>query len=167
MLGTGPFKQVDAMRRLVVIYCAAALWTFEWLAATFGFFPSLLIAVIFGTPGFVGWRLTRPERQVKPREHVYLAILLSVAIIGTGFVTTKWYSAGMDRLALFERECETLRRSIANDPAFQDVEVSYTTRKGGRVYLHGSVASKSSHDRLITMVERTVRNNDSGYYDGV
>jgi len=109
--------------------------------------------------------MTRPERQVKPREHVYFAILLSVAIIGTGFVTTKWYSAGMDRLALFERECETLRRSIANDPAFQDVEVSYTTRKGGRVYLHGSVASKTSHDRLITMVKRTVRNNDSGYYD--
>ena len=37
----------------------------------------------------------------------------------------------------------------------------------GRHYLHGHVANKDAHDRLLQMIEWMVRNNDSGYYDGV
>jgi hypothetical protein len=155
------------MRILVVIYCAAAIWTLGWLAATFGVGPSLLIGFVLGIPGFVGWRMTRSVRQLLAREYVYLAILFSVAITGAGYVTTKWYSAGMDRLALFERESKEFRLAVANDPAFHDVEVSFTSRKGGRIYLHGSVASKAVHDRLIEMAKQTVRNNDGSYHDGV
>lgn len=52
-------------------------------------------------------------------------------------------------------------------PEYKNVEVSFTHRKGGRVYLTGHVANKDTHDRLLQAYSSMVRNNDSGYYDGV
>jgi len=40
-------------------------------------------------------------------------------------------------------------REIAHKPEYEDVDVSYTHRKGERVYLKGTVATKDVHDRLM------------------
>jgi hypothetical protein len=107
------------------------------------------------------------NRPIHRREYGYLAFLTSLCVVATGFPIMMWYAAGMDRLLLFHREYEAFCRSAAAEPAFRNVAISYTDRKGARVYLHGSVASKDSHDRLITTIEQMIRNNDGGYYDGV
>lgn len=155
------------MRRLIIANVIAAIWIFGWLTGTFGFLPALLAAVIFSSPSFFAWRMTNSKRAVKRREYCYLAVLAALAWVSTAFIVVRWYDTGLDRLVIFEREYQAFRRQIANLPEFGNVEISYTLRKGGRVYLHGAVATKDSHDRLVQMIDRMIRHNKSGYYDGV
>lgn len=155
------------MRRWTIAYTVIAIWTFGWLAGRFGILPSLFAAFIFFIPAVFAWRMLILNRPIKRREFVYLGLVTVLACCGTAFVVSKWYETGMDRLAMFDREFHQFRNRVASMPEYQNVEISYTHRKGGRVYLHGHVANKDAHDRLIRMIDGMVRNNDSGYYDGV
>lgn len=155
------------MRIFALVYSAVAIWAFGWLTGTFGIWPSLFVAIILLTPAFFAWRMARPGRETKRREYGYLGVVTVLAIGASVFIVNTWYDAGMDRLAMFDREYHSFRRHVSSLPEYEDVEISYTHRKGGRVYLHGEVSNKKSYERLIQKIEWMVRNNDSGYYDGV
>ncbi len=143
------------------------MWIFGWLTGIFGFLPALLMAIVFTCPVFFSWRMTRGNRPVKRREYGYLAVVTMLALSCTAFFVIEWYATGMDRLAMFGREYRAFQRRVSSMPEYKNVEVSHTLRKGGRVYLHGSVVAKTSHDRLIQMSDRMIRNSECGYYDGV
>ncbi|MDP1559818.1 MAG: hypothetical protein Q8M16_00290 [Pirellulaceae bacterium] len=155
------------MRHWTIAYALIATWTFGWLAGRFGMLPSLFAAVVIFAPVFFAWRMAAPNKVTKRREYVYLALVTSMAICGTGFVVAKWHETGMDRSAMFDREFYKFKNRVASMPEYENVEVSFTHRKGGRVYLHGHVTNKESHDRLLQTYEWMVRNNESGCYDGV
>jgi hypothetical protein len=157
----------EAMRRITTAYAVLSIWFFGWLTATFGILPALLAAIIFASPAVFSWRMTTRNRPTRRREYLYLGILTALAAVSTSFIVVKWFETGMDRLTIFDREYRAFRSHIASMPEYKDVEVSYTNRKGGRLYLHGTVGTKDSHDQLIQLVSRMVRNNESGYYDGV
>ena len=155
------------MRQATIAYTAFAIWVFGWLAGIFGLLPSLFASVILGLPAFFACRLVKSGKAIKRREYVYLAAMTTVSAAAAAFLVTSWYGAGVDRLVIFEREYQSFRREVAAIPELRNVEVSYTQRKGVRVYLHGSVASEYSHRRLIKMIEEMIRYDDGGYYDGV
>lgn len=155
------------MRHWTFAYTTIAIWTCGWLAGRFGLFPSLFAAVIILAPALFAWRMLASNKVAKRREYIYLAMVTLLAIFGTGFVVAQWYETGMDRLAMFDREMHQFTNRVASMPEYKNVEVSFTHRKGGRVYLKGHVANKDSHDRLLQNYGWMVRNNDSGYYDGV
>jgi hypothetical protein len=144
-----------------------AIWTFGWLAGRFGLIPSFFAAILFFAPALFAWRMVASNKEAKRREFVYLGLVTLIAVCATGFVVTKWYETGMDRSAMFDREFYKFRNRVASLPEYRNVDVSFTHRKGGRVYLHGHVANKDAHDRLIQTFEWMVRNNESGCYDGV
>jgi hypothetical protein len=155
------------MRNWTIAYTLIATWTSGWLAGRFGLFPSLFAAIVILAPAFFAWRMLAPNKVTKRREYVYLALVTSLAISGTGFVVAKWYETGMERSAMFDREIYRFKNRVASIPEYKNVEVSFTHRKGGRVYLQGYVTSKDSHDRLLQTYEWMVRNNESGCHDGV
>lgn len=158
---------IDVMRWATTAYSIASIWLFGWLTATFGFLCAVLATLILASPAFFSWRMSARNRPIGRCEYGYLAVLAIVVVIGTLFLVMTWFETGMDRLASFDREYRAFCSRIATMPEYKNVEVSYTHRKGGRVYLHGTVDTKDSHDRLIQMVDRTVRSNASGFYDGV
>ena len=149
------------MRKLTIAYSVAVVWVLGWLAAIFGFLPSCFLALILAVPAFFAWRMFAVGRNVKRREYVYLAVAAALAVAGSAFVVSHWYSVGMDRIAMFERQCHSLRRQVSAMPEYENVELSYTLHKGGRVYLHGTVESKESHDELMHMIYREIRNGQS------
>ncbi|MFN3149998.1 hypothetical protein [Bremerella sp.] len=155
------------MRNVTIAYSVIAIWAFGWLAGRFGFLPSLFVAIIILTPAFFAWRMILRDQVIKRREFAYLSVVTLLAVSGSVFIILQWYDTGMDRRAMFDREYHAFQRRVSTMPEFRDVEISYTHRKGGRVYMHGSVANKLSHDRLIETIDWMIRNNDSGYYDGV
>ena len=155
------------MRKLAIAYSVLAIWTFGWFTGSFGLLPSLFASIIIFTPAAFAWRMVATDRTVKGREYAYLAVVTMLAVTASVFIVSKWYETGMDRLAVFEREIHAFQKHVATMPEYKDVEVSYTHRKGGRVYLHGTVTTQASHERLLQTIDRMVRNNDSGYYDGV
>lgn len=155
------------MHRWTIAYTVIAIWTFGWLAGRFGILPSLFAAIIFFIPAVFAWRMFTCSRTIKRHEYGYLGLVTVLALCATAFIVSKWYESGMDRLAMFDREYQQFRNRVASMREYKNVEVSYTHRKGGRVYLDGYVANKGNHDRLLEMIEWMVRNNDSGYYDGV
>jgi hypothetical protein len=155
------------MRIAAIIYSIVVIWMFGWLAGTFSFVPALFAATILALPVLFAWRVSKAGYTPKRREFVYLATAVTLSVVATTFLLTMWYGAGIDRLVIFEREYQAFRREVAAIPEFAKVEVSYTHRKGGRVYLHGTVGSEYSHSRLIKMIEEMIRYGDSGYYDGV
>jgi hypothetical protein len=155
------------MRRWAIAYSVIAMWAFGWLAGRFGLLPSLFAALVFFIPAVFAWRMVASKRIIKRREYAYLGVVTVLALGATTFVVAKWHDAGMDRLAIFDREYHRFRNRVESMPEYRNVDVSYTHRKGGRVYLHGRVANKQSHERLIQLIVWMVRNNDSGYYDGV
>ncbi len=155
------------MRIATIVYSIIAIWMFGWLTGTFGFLQSLFLTFIFAIPAFIAWRITTSKRNVKKREYAYLGVLVSLAVAPTIFVVANWYSNGITRLARFDREYHAFRRHVSEMPEYESVEVSHTLRKGGRVYLHGTVENKDYHDRLIHAIEWMIRSNLSGYDDGV
>ncbi|QDT65324.1 hypothetical protein [Calycomorphotria hydatis] len=155
------------MRNVTIVYSVIAIWAFGWLAGRFGFSPSLFASFIILAPMFFAWRMISRDQSIKRREFAYLGIVTVLAVAASVFIVLKWYDTGMDRRAIFDREYHAFQRHISTMPEYKNVEISYTHRKGGRVYLHGSVANKDSHDRLIQIIDWMIRNNDSGYYDGV
>jgi hypothetical protein len=155
------------MRRVTIAYTIIATWLFGWLTGTFGFLPALLAALIFVSPGFFAWRMTRSRQPVKRREYVYLAVVTTLALFGTAFIIVSWYAYGLDKLAMLDREIRAFRRGIATMPEFSKVEVSYTLVKGGRVSLDGWVGAKKWHDQLVEMATRMFRNNEGGIFDRV
>jgi hypothetical protein len=156
-----------ALRRLTIVYIMVAIWAFGWLAATFGFLPSVLAEVILVAPVYFAWRMITGNRPIERSEYGYLSVVATLSIAATVYLALNWYGAGMDRLAMFDREFREFRRHVASSPEYKKVELSYTHRKGGRVYMNGAVGSQYSHDRLIQDIESMVRNNYGGYYDGV
>jgi hypothetical protein len=156
-----------AARRLAIGYSAAAITFFAWLSHTFGLGPSILAAVIFGSPGFLVWRMASTDQPVKRREYGYLALLTLLALTGTGFLVDQWYGAGLDRLEIFEREYRSFSRHLATLPEYREVKTVFTRRKGGHLYLEGWVPSKESHDRLIRLIESMIRHNQGGYHDAL
>lgn len=155
------------MRRWTIAYCVIAIWTFGWLVGRFGILPSVFAALIFFIPAAFAWRMVTSNRTIRRREYGYLGLVTVLALSATVFVVAKWQDTGMDRRAMFDRDYHEFRDRVNSMPEYKNVEVSYTHRKGGRVYLHGHVASKDSHDRLLQTYEWMVRNNQSGCYDGV
>lgn len=155
------------MRRWSIAYSVIAIWTFGWLAGRFGLLLSLFAALIFFIPAVFAWRMLASNRAIKRREYAYLSFVTVLALGATAFVVTKWHDTGMDRLAMFDREYHEFHSRVNSMSEFKNVEVAYTHRKGRRVYLHGHVANKDSYDRLLQMIKWMIRNNDSGYYDGV
>jgi hypothetical protein len=77
------------------------------------------------------------------------------------------HSRPTERLAQFAREYEQLRKHITSMPEFRNVRLSFTRRRGGRVYMHGRVLDKEAHDRLMEAYKSLVHSNDAGCYDGV
>jgi hypothetical protein len=155
------------LTRIAAAYYLIAAWAFGWLAATFGMMPSLFAALIIFAPAFFAWRMAKAQRSTTPRECAYLAVVTTAAVVATAFLVTHWFGAGMDSLARFDREFRAFRRHVASTPEYKHVQLSYTHRKGGRVYMHGSVPSQYWHERLIHDIESMVRSNFSGYFDGV
>lgn len=155
------------MRRVVIAYSLIVAWLFGWLTATFGPFEAAAIAVVLGTPVLFAWRMLAENRPIKRREYVYLAVLAGTVVSAAAFLVVTWYSAGIDKLAMFRRELREFQRRIARDPECKNVTVDYTDRKGGRVYLTGTVPSKNAYDRLIKTINSLVHSNVSGYHDGV
>jgi hypothetical protein len=154
-------------RRATIAYVIISTWIFGWLTATFGVLPAIFAAFILVLPAFFSWRMIASNRQIKRREYCYLAILTALVVVGISYLVTTWFECGIHELVIFDREYRAFHRQVKAMPEYRNVEVSYTNGKGGRVYLQGVVATKASHDRLIQMIEQMVRNNKSGYSDGV
>lgn len=155
------------MQHWTIAYTTIAIWTGGWLAGRFGLLPSLFASVIILAPALFAWRMLTSNKVGKRREYIYLGVVTLMAISGTGYIVVNWYENGMDRSAMFDREIHQFKNRVASIPEYKNVEVSFTHRKGGRVYLKGHVESKDSHDRLLETYDRMVRNNASGCYDGV
>ena len=77
------------------------------------------------------------------------------------------HSRPTERPVQFAREYEQLRRHITSMSEFRNVRLSFTRRRGGRVYMHGRVLDKEAHDRLMKAYQSLVHSNDAGFYDGV
>lgn len=153
------------IRWLATFYLISAAITLSWVYSDFGN-PTLVVGCLMVSPGLlVLWRLRK--KPIGVRQRVDLAIAGTVAVVAISFLIFRSYDLGLDRHAKFEREYHSFLRKIANKPEYADIEVSYTHRKGGRVYLKGTVATKDLHDRLIEDFESTVHSNESGYYDGI
>jgi hypothetical protein len=161
------FAKNQLVSRISLAYLAVAVWAFGWLAATFGLGPSLFLAAILFAPAFFAWRMAARQQAIQQHEYAYLSIIATVAVAATTFLVIHWYGAGMDSLARFDREFRAFRRHVASTPEYRNVQIEYTHRKGGRVYMHGYVPSKFWHDLLIQDIESMVRSNFSGYFDGV
>ena len=156
------------MRGWIIAYSVIAIWTFGWLSGRFGLLPSFFPALMLFIPAVFAWRMLASRRTIKRREYAYLGLVTMLALSGTPFVIAKWYDTGVDRLAVFDRQYHQFRNRVKSMPEYENVEVSYEHGKGGSVfcvYLDGSVANKGSHDRLLQMIGRMVRNNDCWYYD--
>lgn len=155
------------MRTLATFYTISVSLTLCWISSTFGF-PRLVLAFLLALPGgFVLWRLALRNRSISWYERAYLAVVGMMTVGAIGFLIFQSYELRLDRHAKFEREYHAFRQQVANMSEYGAVEVSYTHRKGGRVYLKGTVATKDSYDRLIALFESSVQSNESGYYDGV
>lgn len=155
------------MRSWTIAYTVVSIWTFGWLASRFGLAYSIFAAAIIFIPAAFAWRMLASNIAIKHREYLYLGLVTLASVYATAFIVSSWFDAGLDRLRIFESEYQSFRDRVNSLPEYKQVEVSYTHRKGGRVYLHGHVINKDSHDRLIDLIESIVRNSDSGYYDGV
>lgn len=153
------------VRWLATFYLTSAALTLCWVYSTFGY-PALVVGCLMVLPGLlVLWRLRKEPIGV--RQRVDFAIAGTVAVGAISFLIFRSYDLGLDRHAKFEREYHSFLRKIANEPEYGAIDVSYTHRKGGRVYIKGTVATKALHDRLIEVFESTVHSNESGYYDGI
>lgn len=155
------------MRRFVILYTIASIWTFGWATGTFGFLPSTFLCLLLSLPVLIGWRILEAKRDVRDREYWYVGLVSAIAVCASVLVVHNWYDVGMHRRARFAREIAVFDRHVQATPEFKSVSVSHTMRKGGRVYLKGSVANAKSHERLMHDIEWMIRNNDSGYHDGV
>lgn len=155
------------MSRLFIAYSMIGSWLFGWLTAQFGLGPSGFAALIFFIPVYFAWRMNTSARTTTHREFAYLAVVTAVAVSATTFLIMRWDEAGKGQLVRFDREVREFQRYISSVPEFRDVEVAFTRRKGGRVYLKGHVADSGSHDRLLRTIERMVRSSEWGYGDGV
>lgn len=155
------------MRHWTISYSAIAIWMFGWLAGRFGFVPSLFAAIILLAPALVAWRMLVSKRETKRRDYAYLGVVALLAVCGTTYVISMWIETGLDRSAMFDREFHQFENYVSSIPVYANVKVSYTHRKGGRVYLHGNVSNKNIHDALLQNYEFMVRNNFGGCHDGV
>ena len=155
------------MQTFIFCYTIAAIWVFGWMAGTFGLLPSVFVSIILFAPAFVGFRIINGEQNNQIRKIVYLSLVTMFSLAGSATIVHSWFDVGLDRSVILDREYLDFRNSVKSLPEFDDVDISYTNRKGGRVFLSGTVANKASHDRLIEKVERMVYNNHAGYHDGV
>lgn len=155
------------MRKFATVYTAAAIWIFGWTTGVFGLVASSFLSIIILAPVVFSWRMATANCPIRRHEYGFLALTTLLAISSSVFIVVKWYETGMDRVAMFEREFHAFHRHIKTMPEFRNVDVSYTTRKGGRVYLSGRVATRLAHEELLRTIESMIRNNRSGYSDGV
>jgi hypothetical protein len=124
------------------------------------------VTAILAVPALIAWPMLVHGRTTKSREYALCTATL-LALGTTSTLISSWIENGVDYRAMFDREYRQFLDYVAATSEYKNVKVSLTYRKGGRVYLHGHVPNKDSHDRLIRKCERMVRINDSGYYDGV
>lgn len=154
------------MRNLAIAYALIGIWTCGWVAGRFGLTSSLFVVTLLSVPALIAWPMLAQGRTTKLREYALCSATI-LAIGGTGVLISAWIENGLDRRAMFDREYRQFINYLSSTSDYKNVKASFTYRKGGRVYLHGYVPNKESHSRLIQKYERMVRNNNSGYYDGV
>lgn len=162
-----PATNRSSLRLPVIGYACATCWLFGWATATFDWGSATFLTVIAASPAALAWWMTGGDRSIAPREYVYLAILTVIAVGGTAFVVDRWFETGMDERAQFKREFHKFRAWVEEQPEYTGVEVDIQQAKVGYVHLNGEVATKESHDRLIEMLERIVRNAHGSYADRV
>ena len=73
----------------------------------------------------------------------------------------------LDDLHAFDRDYAQFKRVVESQDRFKNVHVDYTLRKGGRIYLNGTVVTQEDHDALTHLVDVALKHAVSGYYDGV
>lgn len=154
-------------RRISIAYSVIAAWVFGWLAGTFGLLSSIFPVCILFIPSAIAFRILSSDHAATKREYGYFGVTVTLTIVATALFITHYFDTGMYRLAQFEREYRMFHSEVSSMPEYNQVELSYTRRKGGCVYLHGHVSSKAQHEHLLEKLERIVHNNDAGFLDDV
>jgi len=156
------------MYQFSIIYSIIAIWTFGWLTGTFGASTSWRASVLLAFPAILSWRIVAARRPIHLGHSIYITCATLFTIVCSMWLTSQWSVMGEDRLAWLDREVHAVRRALNSQLRFKNVGISYFRTKAGMcVHLDGSVPSKITHDDLIQLIKRRIRNNEGGYSDGV
>ena len=151
----------------MLIYAIVLAWVFGWLTAYFGFIRALIYAFVLLMPLYVAKRIVYQEYRSTRMQLCSLALVALLSAGATAYAVAQSFENGLDKLLLLDREYQKFQDNVMTMPEFRNVTATYTHRKGGRVYLTGSVLTKHYHDRLIQSVDHYIRNAQSGYHDDV
>jgi hypothetical protein len=131
------------------VYFGAWVGLFVFASRTFGIHASSVLSLIALAPLVVGVRLRYRWPLVRPRELVFLLVLVVVASAGTPLVVWRWYESCLDLQHAEAVKWAEFQSRVRRDPAFRDVVIHrpHPPFKGG-YWLSGTVASKADRDRL-------------------
>ena len=158
--GTAPFVG------LILAYLVAAIWFSGWLTGTAGFDVGVIVGMLSLIPAFHAFALSASVPAPRRWQYVSLAVWTTIAIVIALIFIHKFPGSEMHKDAVFRTECRVLRRHLASQPEYEDVDVSYYILKRRAVTLSGFVRTKAAHDRLIEKVGYMVRYAD-GWDDKV
>lgn len=142
---------------LLLAYVAGSFGFAVWIGSVFNAALATIVFVILSVPAVVAVRMLLAKRSSKKRELAYLCITFATVLIGTGFLVRDWFDRRLDvhlaEVRHFEMARDELFGRIRKQPRFSNVTLDYTMRKGGRVYIKGSVVSQADLDDLKQMAD--------------
>lgn len=130
------------------VYFGAWVALFVFASRTFGGHGSAL-ALIALAPLVVGVRLRYRWPLVRPRELVFLLVLVVVVSGSTPLVVSRCYDLCLDLQHAEAVKWAEFQNRVRQDPAFRDIVLyqPHPPLKGG-YWMDGTVASKADRDRL-------------------
>ena len=133
---------------LVGLGCCVA--GFLAVSRPFGVGAALVVFLLLAPALFVAVRLRRRWPNVRPRELVYLAVLVCIGSGGIVFVVRDWYDKGLQHRHAEDLQWAEFERLLRRDPAFRNVKINLTDRK--HIYwASGTIETEADLDRLRSL----------------
>jgi hypothetical protein len=153
--GTAPGKVSRGSRTAANLFSLAlGVYFGAWVALivfatrTFGGHGSAL-SLIALAPLVVGVRLRYRWPLVRPRELVFLLVLVVVVSGSTPLVVWRWYDSCLDLQHAEAVKWAEFQSRVRQDPAFRDIVIHWPHAHYKSTYwMDGTVASKADRDRL-------------------
>jgi len=137
----------------IVAYTVAWIGALVFASRVFGIGGAIGLSLILVIPFLVAVRMRRRWPAVRGREYAFLLVLLCFVFGGSAFTVWRWYDSCMDLQHARDVRFEELARVAHAEPAFRDVEFSFTSYKG-RYVIRGTVASQADLERFLALCDR-------------
>jgi hypothetical protein len=140
----------------IVIYAIFWAIAFAGLAVGFGVSWAVTLSLLIAVPFVIAVRFRFREGPIRETEFLYLLLVSVVVFVGSACVVSYWHDVGIDREHARYENFGRLTQLVRDDPAFRDINLTYTPFKieCGLYSIEGTVASKADLDRLASLAEQ-------------